>query len=117
VPSKITVQAYCASEDLEGGVTYYFDARNNTTQIMIRAKTDDFRPLVDWLNKYYGSLVSAPSFPLFQSFFLLGEWWCIPFVRRVESHHFSSGTLPCIRSRHEVRTDILRRIHGGDEVP
>jgi len=43
-----------ASEDLEGVVTYYFDARNNTTQIMIRAKTGDFRPLVAWLKTHFG---------------------------------------------------------------
>ena len=61
VNPELHVQAYRAPfytgttpEDLEGVVTYYFDARNNTTQIMIRAKTGDFRPLVDWLNKYYG---------------------------------------------------------------
>ena len=41
-------------EDLEGVVTYYFDAKNNTTQIMVRAKTGDFRPLVTWLKTHYG---------------------------------------------------------------
>ncbi|MCL2117412.1 MAG: hypothetical protein FWH27_03185 [Planctomycetaceae bacterium] len=61
VNPELHVQAYRAPfftgttpEDLEGVVTYYFDARNNTTQIMVRAKTGDFRPLVDWLKKYYG---------------------------------------------------------------
>ncbi|MCL2624541.1 MAG: hypothetical protein FWD31_12835 [Planctomycetaceae bacterium] len=61
VNPELHVQAYRAPfytgttpEDLEGVVTYYFDARNNTTQIMIRAKTGDFRPLVDWLETWYG---------------------------------------------------------------
>ena len=61
VNPELHVQAYRApfftgttSEDLEGVVTYYFDARNNTTQIMIRAKTGDFRPLVAWLKTYFG---------------------------------------------------------------
>ena len=61
VNPELHVQAYRApfytgttSEDLEGVVTYYFNARNNTTQIMIRAKTGDFRPLVAWLKTYFG---------------------------------------------------------------
>ena len=61
VNPELHVQAYRAPfftgtmpEDLEGVVTYYFDSRNNTTQIMIRAKTGDFRPLVAWLKTYFG---------------------------------------------------------------
>ena len=61
VNPELHVQAYRAPfftgttpEDLEGVVTYYFDARNNTTQIMVRAKTGDFRPLVEWLETWYG---------------------------------------------------------------
>ena len=61
VNPELHVQAYRAPfftgttpEDLEGVVTYYFDARNNTTQIMIRAKTGDFRPLVNWMKTHFG---------------------------------------------------------------
>jgi hypothetical protein len=61
VNPELHVQAYrapfftgTASEDLEGVVTYYFNAKNNTTQIMVRAKTGDFRPLVTWLKTHYG---------------------------------------------------------------
>ena len=61
VNPELHVQAYRAPfftgttpEELEGVVTYYFDAKNNTTQIMVRAKTGDFRPLVEWLKTYFG---------------------------------------------------------------
>ena len=61
VNPELHVQAYRAPfytgttpEDLEGVVTYFFDARNKTTQIMVRAKTGDFRPLVGWLETWYG---------------------------------------------------------------
>jgi len=61
VNPELHVQAYRAPfftgttpDDLEGVVTYYFDSRNNTTQIMVKAKTGDFRPLVVWLKTYYG---------------------------------------------------------------
>ncbi len=61
VNPELHVQAYRAPfftgttpEDLEGVVTYYFDTHNATTQIAIRAKTGDFRPLVAWLKTYYG---------------------------------------------------------------
>jgi len=71
VNPELHVQAYRApfftgttSEDLEGVVTYYFDARNNTTQIMIRAKTGDFRPLVAWLKNYYGFEYRATQSPV-----------------------------------------------------
>lgn len=60
VNPELHVQAYRAPfytgttpEDLEGVVTYYFDTRC-TQQISIRAKTGDFRKLVQWLETYYG---------------------------------------------------------------
>ena len=40
-------------EDLEGVITYYFDTQR-TQQIAIRAKTGDFRKLVEWMKTYYG---------------------------------------------------------------
>ena len=71
VNPELHVQAYRAPfftgttpEDLEGVVTYYFDARNNTTQIMIRAKTGDFRPLVAWLKTYFGFEYRATQSPV-----------------------------------------------------
>ena len=60
VNPELHVQAYRAPfytgttpEDLEGVVTYYFDTRC-IQQISIRAKTGDFRKLVQWLETYYG---------------------------------------------------------------
>lgn len=60
VNPELHVQAYrvpfftgTTPEDLEGVVTYYFDTRC-TQQIAIRAKTGDFRKLVDWMKTYYG---------------------------------------------------------------
>jgi hypothetical protein len=57
---ELHLQAYRAPfytgttpEDLEGVVTYYFGA-DNIQKISIRAKTGDFRPLVTWLQQYYG---------------------------------------------------------------
>ena len=60
VSPELHVQAYrvpfftgTTGEDLEGVVTYYFDTRC-TQQIAIRAKTGDFRKLVDWMKAHYG---------------------------------------------------------------
>jgi hypothetical protein len=57
---ELHLQAYRAPfytgttpEDLEGVVTYYFGA-DHIQKISIRAKTGDFRPLVTWLQHYYG---------------------------------------------------------------
>ena len=68
---ELHVQAYRApfftgttAEDLEGVVTYYFDTHDKIQQISIKAKTGDFRKLVEWLQKYYGFVQRETQSPV-----------------------------------------------------